>query len=115
MKRKRGIKSKPGVPKKGDPDYLTPTQLRNRRKRRARQQRCGGGGVDGIHVVDRTSSSNRIDDVEVDVDVVGGCGWVDRDVVVGVSHRSVDNRRSHVRCGGDDGTGGRRSTSGGGG
>ena len=26
------------IPQKGDPDYLTPTQLRNRRKRRARKQ-----------------------------------------------------------------------------
>eukprot|EP00578_Thalassiosira_sp_NH16_P021218 CAMPEP_0181095494 /NCGR_PEP_ID=MMETSP1071-20121207/10545_1 /TAXON_ID=35127 /ORGANISM="Thalassiosira sp., Strain NH16" /LENGTH=617 /DNA_ID=CAMNT_0023177871 /DNA_START=143 /DNA_END=1992 /DNA_ORIENTATION=- len=36
MKKKRNKKA---VPQKGDPDYLTPTQLRNRRKRRAKQQK----------------------------------------------------------------------------
>lgn len=38
MKKKRSNKRKT-VPQKGDPDYLTPTQLRNRRKRRAKQQK----------------------------------------------------------------------------
>lgn len=39
-------KSKKNIPQKGDPDFLTPTQLRNRRKRRAKQQqRADSGGV----------------------------------------------------------------------
>ena len=37
-KKKHNVKKKP-IPAKGDPDYLTPTQLRNRRKRRAKQQK----------------------------------------------------------------------------
>mmetsp|Transcript_27025 Transcript_27025/g.46090 ORF Transcript_27025/g.46090 Transcript_27025/m.46090 type:complete len:628 (-) Transcript_27025:116-1999(-) len=37
MKKKRN--GKKAIPQKGDPDYLTPTQLRNRRKRRAKQQK----------------------------------------------------------------------------
>eukprot|EP00584_Thalassiosira_punctigera_P005765 CAMPEP_0172534594 /NCGR_PEP_ID=MMETSP1067-20121228/6902_1 /TAXON_ID=265564 ORGANISM="Thalassiosira punctigera, Strain Tpunct2005C2" /NCGR_SAMPLE_ID=MMETSP1067 /ASSEMBLY_ACC=CAM_ASM_000444 /LENGTH=99 /DNA_ID=CAMNT_0013319405 /DNA_START=126 /DNA_END=422 /DNA_ORIENTATION=- len=38
MKKKRNGKRK-AIPQKGDPDYLSPTQLRNRRKRRAKQQK----------------------------------------------------------------------------
>lgn len=39
-KKKRNKKQgkKKSIPAEGDPDYLTPTQLRNRRKRRAKQQ-----------------------------------------------------------------------------
>jgi hypothetical protein len=40
-----GKKKPKNVPKQGDPDYLTPTQLRNRRKRRAKQQANTSGAV----------------------------------------------------------------------
>jgi tRNA/tmRNA/rRNA uracil-C5-methylase (TrmA/RlmC/RlmD family) len=40
-----GKKKPKNVPKQGDPDYLTPTQLRNRRKRRAKQQANASGAV----------------------------------------------------------------------
>ncbi|KAL7544538.1 hypothetical protein ACHAWF_007916 [Thalassiosira exigua] len=47
-KRGKKGKGKKKVPQKGDPDYLTPTQLRNRRKRRAKklqkEQEEGGQG-----------------------------------------------------------------------
>jgi len=39
--KKKG-KGKKKVPQKGDPDYLSPTQLRNRRKRRAKKQQQSG-------------------------------------------------------------------------
>lgn len=42
-------KAKSSVPKKGDPDYLTPTQLRNRRKRRAKQQ-ANTSGIDKVSI-----------------------------------------------------------------
>ena len=43
QKTKNKSKSKKKVPVKGDPDYLSPTQLRNRRKRRAAKQEKGPG------------------------------------------------------------------------
>ncbi|KAL3805761.1 hypothetical protein ACHAW5_005726 [Stephanodiscus triporus] len=57
MTSRRGKKS--SVPKRGDPDYLTPTQLRNRRKRRAKRQGGGssGGDIDGAGAPSSSSST----------------------------------------------------------
>ncbi len=57
-------KSKKNIPQKGDADFLTPTQLRNRRKRRAKQHQRGdnGGGSDDrkiIHNVNKKDPSMR--------------------------------------------------------
>ncbi|KAL9186539.1 hypothetical protein ACHAXT_005777 [Thalassiosira profunda] len=48
MKKKRGGK-KQKVPQPGDPDYLSPTQLRNRRKRRAKQLQKQRQGKSSSH------------------------------------------------------------------
>eukprot|EP00970_Alexandrium_tamarense_P016565 scaffold6823_cov179-Alexandrium_tamarense.AAC.4 len=56
LKKKKSKAKKKSIPQKGDPDYLTPTQMRNRRKRRAKQlqqlqthQRSGDDGTDGAN------------------------------------------------------------------
>ena len=57
------MKKKP-VPCKGDPDYLTPTQLRNRRKRRAKQQKSN---LSTSHEADasKNESINHTKDVDL--------------------------------------------------
>ena len=51
---KKKIKSKKKVPTKGDPDYLSPTQLRNRRKRRAKQQKKGSSNSNHSRTLNTT-------------------------------------------------------------
>jgi tRNA/tmRNA/rRNA uracil-C5-methylase (TrmA/RlmC/RlmD family) len=62
-KRKNQNKSKKKVPVKGDPDYLSPTQLRNRRKRRAKQEKSPSSSTAKDHDVkskgDGYSSTQR--------------------------------------------------------
>ena len=52
-------RAKSSVPKKGDPDYLTPTQLRNRRKRRAKQQQANTSGAVNVVSVDASNGLRR--------------------------------------------------------
>mmetsp|Transcript_7505 Transcript_7505/g.17028 ORF Transcript_7505/g.17028 Transcript_7505/m.17028 type:complete len:609 (+) Transcript_7505:98-1924(+) len=55
---KKRTKSKKAVPQKGDPDFLSPTQLRNARKRRAKQQKSQ---QEGISAGDETVDGSRND------------------------------------------------------
>ncbi|KAL7481827.1 hypothetical protein ACHAW6_007501 [Cyclotella cf. meneghiniana] len=49
-KKKKNKAKEKSIPEKGDPDYLTPTQLRNRRKRRAKQQKSNSSCSNGFGV-----------------------------------------------------------------
>jgi uncharacterized membrane protein YheB (UPF0754 family) len=57
-KKKNKSKKKP-VPKVGDPNYLTPTQLRNRRKRRAKQQQSSSN-TSGSEIAHSTRDDRQV-------------------------------------------------------
>ena len=56
MKKKKGKGKK--VPQKGDPDYLSPTQLRNRRKRRAKKQQQQSGDDNAANSTNDSKSTS---------------------------------------------------------
>jgi len=56
--KKKG-KGKKKVPQKGDPDYLSPTQLRNRRKRRAKKQQQQSGNTNNDSKSTSSPNNNK--------------------------------------------------------